>query len=165
MRKTWKNLEEFTTEFTKNFNKEVPVQVSDLWYSIIKYADAASECGSEGNSGEFHNDKEEEELGKVFSKAEEVLLSNFAASTGFEPHFVKHHNYVYIGNSGHWYSGAWDFRKMDIVDMLETKKPLHIRIGDRLDLELARQKAAGKKFINDSDVDNLIDKIIKEEIG
>ena len=32
-------------------------------------------------------------------------------------------------------------------------------------IELDRQKKAGKEFISDSDIDDLIDKVMKEEMG
>lgn len=46
------------------------------------------------------------------------------------------------------------------------KKPyLHERVEAGLERELKRQKAAGKKFITDEEVDTLVDNIIKEELG
>lgn len=39
------------------------------------------------------------------------------------------------------------------------------RVSNGLDRELKRQKEAGKKFMTDQEIDNLIDKIIKEELG
>lgn len=39
------------------------------------------------------------------------------------------------------------------------------RVSNGLDRELKRQKEAGKKFISDEDIDTLIDRIIKEELG
>lgn len=46
------------------------------------------------------------------------------------------------------------------------KKPyLHERVEAGLERELKRQKAAGKKFITDDEVDALVDDIIKEELG
>jgi len=49
--------------------------------------------------------------------------------------------------------------------VLEDKPKLSERISLGLDRELKRQKEAGKEFISDDEIDNLIDKIIKEELG
>lgn len=46
------------------------------------------------------------------------------------------------------------------------KKPnLHERVEAGLDRELKRQKFAGKQFLSDEEIDKLVDKIIKEELG
>lgn len=41
---------------------------------------------------------------------------------------------------------------------------LHERIDAGLNRELKRQKAAGKEFISNEEIDNLIDRILKEEM-
>jgi hypothetical protein len=53
----------------------------------------------------------------------------------------------------------------NINDLLENKELLHERIYRRMKIELDRQKKAGKEFISDSDIDDLIDKVMKEEMG
>jgi len=49
--------------------------------------------------------------------------------------------------------------------LINDKTTLTERISAGLDRELKRQKDAGKKFISDEEVDTLVDKIIKEELG
>ena len=52
-----------------------------------------------------------------------------------------------------------------IEDLINDKELLHIRIQKRMEVELQRQKDAGKKFISDEEIDSLIDNIMKEELG
>ena len=53
----------------------------------------------------------------------------------------------------------------EINKLIKDKTKLRDRISAGLDRELKRQKKAGKQFISDEEVDDLIDKIIKEELG
>ena len=53
----------------------------------------------------------------------------------------------------------------NINKVIKDKKTLQERVSAGLDRELTRQKEAGKKFITDIEIDNLIDGIIKEELG
>jgi hypothetical protein len=53
----------------------------------------------------------------------------------------------------------------NITKLLKDKPSLHIRIEEGLEKELKRQKIAGKKFINNEEIDNLINDIIKSELG
>ena len=55
--------------------------------------------------------------------------------------------------------------KKSIDKVMEDKKSLNERISAGLDRELGRQKKSGKKFISDEEIDELIDLIIKEELG
>jgi len=52
-----------------------------------------------------------------------------------------------------------------IKDLIDNKKNIHDRVDERLIVELQRQKDAGKEFISDEAVDELIDKIIQEELN
>lgn len=53
----------------------------------------------------------------------------------------------------------------EINSLIKNKIKLSERISVGLDRELKRQKKAGKKFLSDEEVDMLVDKIIKEELG
>jgi hypothetical protein len=53
----------------------------------------------------------------------------------------------------------------NINDLLEGKELLHERIDRRMKVELKRQKDAGKEFISDSAINDMIDLAIKEEMG
>jgi hypothetical protein len=53
----------------------------------------------------------------------------------------------------------------EINKLIKDKPTLTERISAGLDRELKRQKKAGKKFISDEEIDTLIDRIIKEELG
>jgi hypothetical protein len=53
----------------------------------------------------------------------------------------------------------------NINNLIKDKKKLTERVMAGLDRELKRQKAAGKKFLSNEEVDNLIDSIFKEELG
>jgi DNA primase large subunit len=54
--------------------------------------------------------------------------------------------------------------KRTIKQALDPKY-LHDRIALAMTKELERQKAAGKKFITDEEIDELIDRIMQEELG
>lgn len=56
-----------------------------LWDAICEYADARYATGNEGNSGEFHDDKEFRRLARVEQTAENSLVDAFIAATGWEP--------------------------------------------------------------------------------
>lgn len=47
----------------------------------------------------------------------------------------------------------------------EESNYLHERVSIGLKREIERQKAAGKEFLSNEEIDTLIDKIIKEELG
>jgi hypothetical protein len=53
--------------------------------------------------------------------------------------------------------------KDDNPDTNETY--LLYKINEKLKIKLEKQKAVGKDFVSDSEIDNLIDKILKEELG
>ena len=67
----------------------------------------------------------------------------------------------------------WDLRQIlfEEIEKIENSEDnsvelnLHDRVEAGLDRELKRQKAAGKKFISDDEIDSLVDEIIKEELG
>ena len=42
--------------------------------------------------------------------------------------------------------------------------PLHIRIHKRIAIELERQKAEGKVFLTNKEIDDLIDRVMHNEI-
>jgi hypothetical protein len=52
-----------------------------------------------------------------------------------------------------------------IKDLLKNKTELHQRVEDGLYRELQRQKSAGKKLISDQEIDDIVDRVIKEELG
>lgn len=55
---------------------------------------------------------------------------------------------------------------MNNIDKLIKDKPkLAEIVQEGLTRELRRQKEAGKEFLSDKEVDDLVDKIIKEELG
>lgn len=51
----------------------------------------------------------------------------------------------------------------DITSLIGSES-LNRRVSGRLDIELQRQKDAGKKFLSDDEIDSLIDRVIKEEL-
>lgn len=53
----------------------------------------------------------------------------------------------------------------EINKVINDKPYLDERVSMGLNRELKRQKEAGKKFLSDEEIDSLIDKIIKEELG
>jgi hypothetical protein len=53
----------------------------------------------------------------------------------------------------------------NINKLIKDKLGLTERVNVGLERELKRQKKAGKKFISDEEIDVMIDKIIKEELG
>lgn len=55
--------------------------------------------------------------------------------------------------------------KQKIDKVIKYKEKLYDRVFKRLEVELKRQKESGKKFITDSKIDSLIDKIIKDELA
>lgn len=117
--KHYSSLNEFANEFKikQNFNKDVPENIYELWNSIIEFANASMELGGQGNSGEFHDDKEEKSLSEILNNKEQTLINNFSKFTGYTPFFVQNKIYpVYIkcGKQiiGNDYSGAWDFEKV-----------------------------------------------------
>lgn len=59
-----------------------------LWNAIAAYAEAMMASGSEGNSGEFHDDKEEERLEKALEEAKKNLIEIFAKRTGWKPELL-----------------------------------------------------------------------------
>jgi hypothetical protein len=60
-------------------------QAIKLWDSIDALIDAKVELAGEGNSGEFHNDEEEEKLVAEADNAFEALIETFYQATGFYP--------------------------------------------------------------------------------
>ena len=64
-------------------------------------------------------------------------------------------------------SGVTNFEKLEEVnnidEVINEKELLWKRIDKRLHLKLKQQKAEGKKFITDEQIDSLIDQIIEEE--
>lgn len=53
----------------------------------------------------------------------------------------------------------------EINKVINDKPRLDELVSAGLDRELKRQKKAGKKFISDEEIDNIIHSIIKEELG
>jgi len=53
----------------------------------------------------------------------------------------------------------------NINELIKDKPKLSERVQQGLTRELRRQKKAGKEFLSDQEVDDLVDKIIKEELG
>jgi len=55
--------------------------------------------------------------------------------------------------------------KHSIIKVINDQKTMQDIVSAGIDRELKRQKAAGKKFISDEAINNLVDTIIKEELG
>lgn len=117
-KKIYHSFEQFISEFkkSKGFNDQVPENVVSLWNSIIDYGDANMELGSEGNSGEFHDESEYKALQKDFKLKRLKLINNFSKLTGWMPLFVSYNSTSYVlyknengGEASTWYEGAWDF--------------------------------------------------------
>jgi len=49
-------------------------------------------------------------------------------------------------------------------ELVNDKEKISDRIHDRICVELQRQKENGKEFISDEKIDELVDKILKDEI-
>jgi hypothetical protein len=114
--KVYNSIGDFAKEFTKNFSY-VPDEIKELWDSIINYADLSMDLGAEGNSGEFHDPKEEKAIIKERQEKENELTYKFGRMTGYEPFFVKNKEYpIYIRHGKHMggveYAGAWDFKEV-----------------------------------------------------
>jgi hypothetical protein len=52
-----------------------------------------------------------------------------------------------------------------IKDLLKDKPALIQRIDAGIMRELQRQKSAGKEFLSDQEIDDIVDSVIKEELG
>ena len=52
-----------------------------------------------------------------------------------------------------------------IESLLQDKPALHLLVEQGFIRALERQKASGKEFITDEDIDSLIDQIIQEELN
>jgi hypothetical protein len=52
-----------------------------------------------------------------------------------------------------------------INDLIKNKAPLSERIDKRLDLLLAEQKAQGKQFLSDGDIDRIVKEVLDKELG
>jgi hypothetical protein len=125
--KYYNSMNDYIVEFCTNFNKDVPAPIKNLWDSIIEYSEASNELGGEGNSGEFHDSREEEKLRKIFKEKQDILVKNFADLTGYRPVWVpgkeelitvlvdKKNNF-----GGEWYIGAWDFEKVLVHENKEA---------------------------------------------
>ena len=59
-----------------------------LWRAIENYSDAKSELSGEGNSGEFHNAIEANQMQKEVVEATKRLIYIFAKITGWKPVLV-----------------------------------------------------------------------------
>jgi len=53
----------------------------------------------------------------------------------------------------------------EINKLIKDKPRLSELVSAGLDRELKRQKKAGKKFLSDEEIDSIVDKVIKEELG
>lgn len=114
--KVYNSIEVFAKEFTKNFSY-VPDEVREFWDSIISYAELSMDLGGEGNSGEFHDPREEAAIIKERGEKEKELTYKFGRMTGYEPFFVENKEYpIYIAHGknigGVEYAGAWDFKEV-----------------------------------------------------
>lgn len=89
---------EFLNEFTRRKSEELghnaPDNISTLWYSITDYSDTSHKLGSQGNSGEFHDDSEEQRISDELGVVQAKLIENFKEVTGFKPelHILKYDN-------------------------------------------------------------------------
>jgi len=85
MKKLYKNVEERFAELDQEHNAGVPTIIKLFWGAIENHSDKSNELGGEGNSGEFHDAKEEKRLIRELKEAEERLVSVFAEYTGWKP--------------------------------------------------------------------------------
>lgn len=73
----------------------------------------------------------------------------------------------FVYNSYNSYICTMDIKHTDtdykIVKLLENEELIRNMIASRMSIELKRQKDAGKEFISDEEIDNLVDRIIREE--
>lgn len=60
-----------------------------LWVSILEYAECTEGRGAEGNSGEFHDEKEWNILCKEADDSLSNLKKVFAETTGWMPEYKK----------------------------------------------------------------------------
>ncbi len=115
MRKHYEKIEDFFKELSDEANADVPVGVMAFWGAIDAYSEARYDQGSEGNSGEFHDDEEAERLKKAFVMCETALFDVFATNTGYRPRFVNiGHQVIHVGKykNHNVYGGYWVFDKV-----------------------------------------------------
>lgn len=76
----------------------------NLWNSIFKTIQCSFIFGAEGNSGEFHNKEEENELIEELIKCYEQLTQEFFKLTGFLPVWESVYEEwpIHMLNEGHW---------------------------------------------------------------
>jgi hypothetical protein len=70
-------------------NHAVPHEVITLWYAIMEYGDSQAEIGGEGNSGEFHDEKEAQSLESKGKHILGGLIKQFSINTGWKPVWIK----------------------------------------------------------------------------
>lgn len=101
--------------FAKEANKGVPKQVMYLWDSIIEYSDSTANLSGQGNSGEFHDGKDERDCEAALKEAEKKLIDNFRKATSYQPAYIKIQKQIWIGtetsNREQWVEGTWQLTK------------------------------------------------------
>ena len=78
-----------------------------LWGLILKFAEAAEECGAEGNSGEFHDPRFAAEAHDQLMSASGALVDQFVKLTGFRPTAKPGNN----GDYGVVEMDYWEFKR------------------------------------------------------
>jgi hypothetical protein len=94
--KVWPSMKEYFSEINSKYNPTIPAHIIDFWCAIQNFADCSRELGGEGNSGEFHNEKEEIKLGKELVASEKLLIEEFAKSTGYRPKYKTINEYIKV---------------------------------------------------------------------
>lgn len=98
------SLQQFAIRKGEELGHNAPDNITNLWHSIVDYADKSNECGAEGNSGEFSDEREQKRLEKELGEVQAKLIANFKDFTGFEPelHFAKFKNGTYETKVALW---------------------------------------------------------------
>ena len=112
VKKEYKSVMERINELHEIHNSDVPDSIRLFWSAIISYSDVCNELGSEGNSGEFHSEKEQERIEKELVKSEEELKRIFSENTGFLPISLNLNEHIYVNGCGMDLNGFWKFKKI-----------------------------------------------------
>jgi len=99
--KVYSSETEILQEIFDTINPNVPKSILYLWEAIRNYGLAQYDMGGEGNSGEFHDDREEQRLMKNLEIEEKNLIEKFSEVTGYLPVKLKfeydERKYMYKG--------------------------------------------------------------------
>jgi len=112
------NSEKEAFDFLDNkYNYGVPEDIKISWGIIQIYADCCAEVTGQGNSGEFHNEKDAKEAENALNKAEENIINWFASKFGWKPMIAEqsYHFFRLQKNGdkfGTYISEFWKFEKL-----------------------------------------------------